>query len=158
LFSRFSGVAELSANPEHLRYRGVSRQAGGAGAPEHPSGGGDAVLELRRFALCNIEGSRSTPSKTIRWRSRNHSPGAFVEEPTVRKVLDAYLTETHPSPILQKREIIAYWMRVSLETEEEGYRNRVRFIVFMCICINVYAQSLITVSAKRSRLISKILV
>jgi len=69
-FSRFSGVAELSADPEHLCHRGVSRQAGGAGAPEHPSGGGDAVLELRHFALCNIENS---PSKTIRRRSRNHS-------------------------------------------------------------------------------------
>lgn len=38
------GAAELPANPEHLRHHGVSRQTGGAGASEHPSGGRAAVL------------------------------------------------------------------------------------------------------------------
>lgn len=40
------GAAELPADPEYLCHHGVSRQAGGAGAPEYSGGGGIAVLEF----------------------------------------------------------------------------------------------------------------
>ncbi|KMQ94620.1 hypothetical protein RF55_5216 [Lasius niger] len=61
------GVAELPADPEHLRHHGVSRQAGGTGAPEHPDGGGAAVLEFSVVSLSFSEGSnrKRFPSRSL---------------------------------------------------------------------------------------------
>lgn len=70
-----SGVAELPTDSEYLRHRGVSRQAGGAGAPEHSSGGGDVVLEFRRFAFVT---SRICVLHARCLRARSAGPG--IEE------------------------------------------------------------------------------
>lgn len=78
-----SGVAELSANPEHLRHHGVSREAGGTGAPEHPNGSGAAVLEFHRFP--SNRGARVKLSGT-----RLILQELLVEQQT--KNFDAYLT------------------------------------------------------------------
>jgi len=61
-----SGIAELPADPEHLRHCRISRQAGGAGAPEHPSGSGDAVLKMlfRRFAFIEHDSRFTYPTSS----------------------------------------------------------------------------------------------
>lgn len=81
------GVAELPADPKHLRHHGVSRQAGGTGAPEHPGGGGAAVLEFSVVSFS--EGlNREWFTQPRRKCPGIVSPGlAFVEQIKTRRIL-----------------------------------------------------------------------
>lgn len=81
------GVAELPADPKHLRHHGVSRQAGGTGAPEHPGGGGAAVLEFSVVSFS--EGlNREWFTQPRRKCPGTVSPGlAFVEQIKTRRIL-----------------------------------------------------------------------
>ncbi|XP_018372416.1 PREDICTED: LOW QUALITY PROTEIN: tctex1 domain-containing protein 1-A-like [Trachymyrmex cornetzi] len=61
-----------------------------------------------------VRALRSTPSRTIQ---QLLLPETLIKRPTVRKVLDAYLTKMYPSPVLLKRERIIECK--SLRTEAE---------------------------------------
>ncbi|KAG5325365.1 TC1D3 protein, partial [Pseudoatta argentina] len=61
-----------------------------------------------------VRALRSTPLRTIQ---QLLLPETLVKRPTVRKVLDAYLTKMHPSSVLQKRERIVECKSLRIEAE-----------------------------------------